>query len=236
LLINLAPPGSILRGVRARIGKAQLASRPSHALKIATYIGSSTRKVLLAAHHLRSFREGFARLPLTASSEAGPEDLFIPLDAHADGCVLQLFAAMDAFACAAAWHFGLRVDDTRPDHYSFGLLAKSPPISIAEIVERIATSRRYGELRRQRHRAGHRGLVFPIRSFAMHAGRRLETIDREEAEEVLSCLFVWTQHAVRLLQARACFQGWPGTGDHETNLLNRWSPLDSGGAPRASTS
>jgi hypothetical protein len=219
--------------VRVRIGKAQLASRPSHALRIATYLGSSTRKVLLAAHHLRSFSGGFSQLPLTASSEVGPEDPLIPLDAHADGCVLQLFAAMDAFACAAAWHFGLRAGDTIPDRYNFGLLAKSPPISIAGIVGRIGSSPRYGELRRQRHRAGHRGVVSPIRSASMHAGFRLETVDREEAGEVLGRLFVWTQHAVRLLQASACFQGGPGSGYQETYLLNRWPPFDS--SRRAST-
>jgi hypothetical protein len=192
---------------------------------VASYLGSSTRKVLLAAHHLRSFKADFARLPREAFGEVGPEDPFVPLDAHVDGCVLQLFAAMDAFACAAAWHFGLRVGGTAPDGYSFGLLARSLPISIAEIVARIAASSRYGELRKQRHRAGHRGVISTKRSFSMDRGLRLETVDREDAGEVLGRLFVWTQHAVRLLQGRACLEGWPGSGHDETYLLNRWAPL-----------
>jgi hypothetical protein len=104
--------------VRVRIGKAEHVSRPSHAHRIATYLGSSTREVLLAGHHLRSFRAGFAQLPLTAFSEVGPDDPLVPLDAHADGCVLQLFAAMDAFACAAAWQFNLGPRDAEREKYS----------------------------------------------------------------------------------------------------------------------
>jgi hypothetical protein len=74
-----------------------------------------------------------------------------------------------------------------------------------------------------------------MRNFSLDRGLRLETVDREDAEELLRRLFVWTQHAVRLLQGLACFQSWPGSGPSETYLLNRWPPLDSSGGIRPST-
>jgi hypothetical protein len=188
--------------VRVRIGKAERASGPlRHPFTVATYLGSSTRKVLLASHHLGSFRDEISRLPLEAfGAEAGPSDPFISLDAHAD---------------------------------SFALLAQSPPNAITEIVGRIASSARYRELSEQRNRAGHRGVLSQKRSFSQEKGLRLETVEREDAGEVLRRLFVWTQHAVRLLQGVACYQGW--SGYELAYLLNRWPPLGPFPAYVAST-
>jgi hypothetical protein len=190
-------------------------------LDVAGYLGSSTRKILLSAYHLRSFNSKLDRLaPQDFSVEAGPDDPFISLDADSDGCVLQSFAALDAFACAAAWHFGPGKDDAARHGFSFRLLAAPPPPSMSLVVGRLATSSRYKELRTQRHRAGHRGVTTETRNFRTDVGIRLKTIDGSDAQEVLTRLFRWTQHATRLLQGLACLQGWPG---HEwAYLLNRW--------------
>jgi hypothetical protein len=197
------------------------------ALTVASYLGSSTRKVLLTAHHLREFKAQFAHLRQTGefSGTGGPDDPFLPAEAHADGCVLQLFAALEAFSCAAAWHFQLGGRDKDRDEYSFRRLAQAPPVSIATVVGKLASSIRYRELGNQRHRAGHRGLVSQRRSFSRDIGLRLETVDRVAAEEVLDPLFKWGQQAVRLLQGLACLQAWPGSKLEETYLLNRWPPI-----------
>jgi hypothetical protein len=137
---------------------------------------------------------------------------------------------MECFACAAAWHFQLGSSNDDRDGYSFGLLASAPPTLIRKQVARVSSSPQYGELRRQRHRAGHRGILFEKRIYSVEKGFRLGTVDREDAQAVLGRVFRWGQNGVRALQDTASSQGWPGATHDETYLLSRWPPLDSQGS------
>jgi hypothetical protein len=179
------------------------------AYQVATYLGSSTRKVYLARFHLTGFRQGLELLNREDDRlEPGPEDAWIEIDAHADGCVLQLFGALDAFSCAAAWHY--RLSDA--NLFSLGRLAKDCPADLeAEVVE-IFGSSEWERLRQLRHLASHRGVVTEKRSTDSKR-RTVKTKDREEVLPILESLTPWGEQAVHNLQQGALTLAWDGYKD-----------------------
>jgi len=175
--------------------------------RFASYLGSSTRKVYLARHHLAGFASALDRLNREGGffEPAGPDDKFIEVDAHADGCVVQLFGAFDAFSCSAAWHYQL----ADPDRHSFRKLAGACPAELKGAVDAIWGSSSYGELRRLRHVAGHRGLVAQTR-FLDTKRIGIRTAEGEEAWPILERLITWGEPAVLSLQNRVRQLQWAG--------------------------
>jgi hypothetical protein len=95
--------------------------------------------------------------------QPGTEEPLLPVWAHSDGCIFQLYAAFDAFACAVAHRFGL----SRPERASFKALTgdrgvgKQVPdqLAVSESVQAIIDSDEFGDLEDLRNRAAHRAVV-----------------------------------------------------------------------------
>ena len=94
-----------------RVGKlASLPVRLPHSRFMALltahqYVALSWRKVEIARRHLIELEKGL--LAAQADEPPDPTDSRAALEGHADGCVVQAYAAFDAFACAVATHFDL---------------------------------------------------------------------------------------------------------------------------------
>jgi hypothetical protein len=136
------------------------------------------------------------------------------MEAHADGCVLQLFAAFDAFACAAAWRFRLAENDDLLDRWTFWTLADKPPSEIGDEVRQARDSSEYVQLRELRHAAGHRSLVAGAARLG-ESGVRLVTaetkytVEPDNVLDIIGMLRAWAEPTMASLQTLALSQGWP---------------------------
>lgn len=114
------------------------------------------------------------------STKADPADPFVPAQAHADAVVVQLAAALDAFACAVA-HYGQLANRDRAsfDNWNASLVEAAG----GEVGERIGVIRNgedYRGLIVYRHLAAHRGILG-----ALQRGRSREEDGRDEVRIML---------------------------------------------------
>jgi len=175
----------------------------------ASYLGSSTRKVWLSMFHLRALEDAIgAGRREDFFAEPGPDEPFSAIYAHADGCILQMFGSLDAFACAVAWYFGLAPAVER-DRYSFGkLTCTAPPVLVASVA-RVAGSPHWADLNKFRHHAAHRGVIPERTRLSVEPAEKPRFLTEEGADVlgVLQGLVNWGGGAVRDLQAAV--RWWP---------------------------
>lgn len=175
------------------------------------YLGASVVKLHIAEFHLVSLRKAIGLLtPEVDWARADPPTpTLLDVYGQADGCVLQLVGAFDAWACAAAWTLG-RGD---PDGSSLKKLANAPPQEIAVQLSGVSLDPHYKNLLTLRHLAAHRGVVGTKRALASHRPGEL-IIRTEKDDEVLPMLeelVGWARGALTSLHAFADQSGWRST-------------------------
>jgi hypothetical protein len=197
------------------------------------YAISSRLKYDVARYHLNQFRRVLPEVPQIV--------LFFRLDqdhglavvwAHSDGCVSQLFAAFDAYACAVAHQFGLR----KTDRASFkriaadkGLTSTPEEEAVAGAIEAVVASSQYQDLDGLRNTAGHRGVVGRSLRADTDPGIRVflepDASFKGEGTEVLptlESLVAWAETPLRELWDRA--EAW--RQDHEPSVKGTPGDLD----------
>lgn len=172
------------------------------------YLGASAVKLYVAEHHARLFDDVRSRLSPTTEWEFidPPPRNLLDAYAHADGCVVQLVASFDAWACAAAWALG----HGDPDGSSFAKLAGAPPAAVRTPVSAVAATDEWADLLARRHTAAHRGLIGSRRSLSSDRPGELliKTEGNEEVIEVLNGLCSWARPALTKLHHFADAEGW----------------------------
>jgi hypothetical protein len=173
------------------------------------YAGLSRRKMEVARRHLIEFDNEFPRAQV--GDKASPTDSRAELEGHADGCVLQAYAAFDTLACGVALRFGL----TDPHRASFNGLVRrleepSASFSVREAKDVLAAVRTlvnsdgWQRLSYYRNHAGHRGVVLQRTHHNQQEGftARIGDIDspyhenRSEVRPILVELVEWAESAL----------------------------------------
>jgi hypothetical protein len=132
---------------------------PSPEQAAAQYLNRSMHKVHLAEYHLREFERLEDALESTDFFDFEREP-FLPVQAHADGVLVQLSAAFDAFACAVAHRRGCLKDPEKADFQRHaGKLADAEPGELSDAIREIRADSRFDDLCRYRNLAAHRGTV-----------------------------------------------------------------------------
>lgn len=167
------------------------------------FLGRSWHKVSLGEFHIAELvrledahqLEDFYRLN---------EQPFVPAEAHADGAVLQLTAAFDAFACGVAhWHGLLDADRASfaGDRWN-ARLAEAAGGELGDLIRATPKEKPFEDLAWYRNLAAHRGML----------GERPLPVDEGGATRVRLTLSPWlpddvpdpptTDHAVRPVAVR----------------------------------
>ena len=126
------------------------------------YANLARHKLEMARRHLTEFEKEFPNAAV--SDPQGADDSRAELEGHADGCVMQAYAAFDTFACGIAVRFGLR----KPENASLNRLVPrleepSPPYVSKEVVDALAVIQHvvnddgWKRLSYYRNHAGHKG-------------------------------------------------------------------------------
>ena len=180
------------------------------------YVALSWRKVEIARRHLIELEKGL--LAAQADEPPDPTDSRAALEGHADGCVVQAYAAFDAFACAVATHFDL----DHPGYASFrnitdrlpGVPAGTPVAAeawrVKFAIEEEVHDVHWRALSFYRRIAGHRGVVGECSTFNIDDGfvLRVDALDgpdpeRAEVTTILYRTLGWTAEKVHGLHELA---------------------------------
>jgi hypothetical protein len=172
------------------------------------YATLSERKLHVARRHLIELER---ELPSgQVMDPAGPEDSRAELEGHADGCVLQAYAAFDTFACAVAVRFEL----ANPDKASFaGLVGRlSEPSSsfvatqvtaVCDAIRAVLKKKEWQDLSFYRNLAAHRGVVGQRTRFSLEEGFSFRIGDLDgpdpngsEALPILKRLLGWAEQTL----------------------------------------
>jgi len=172
------------------------------------YATLSGRKLEVARRHLIELERDLPSGQVT--DPAGPEDSRAELESHADGCVLQAYAAFDTFACAIAVRFEL----ANPDRASFtGLVGRlSEPSSsfvaievtaVCVAVRAVLSLKEWQDLSFYRNLAAHRGVVGQRTRFSLDEGFSFRIGDLDgpdpdgsEALPILKRLVEWAERTL----------------------------------------
>jgi len=127
---------------------------------VAQYQRRSMHKLHIAEWHRAEFERLEDELR-TADFFDFDTERFLPAQAHADGAMLQLAAAFDAFACAVAHHHGLE----NPDRASFletrwvTRLVEAAEPDLRVVIQFVVNDRNFAGLKFYRNLAAHRGVI-----------------------------------------------------------------------------
>jgi hypothetical protein len=159
------------------------------------YLRFSSIKYDLARYHFAQFQRSLSDPSLMAfvlatKSRGGANSML----ANSDGCVFQLFAAFDAFACSAAHGFGLPgADRVHFKNLHKGLTSTPQQARVGEVLREVSESIEFRHLEELRNRAGHRAVV--VRRLGMDAdqakGYVMEQGEATEALPLLQELLSW---------------------------------------------
>jgi hypothetical protein len=131
---------------------------PDRGEAVRQYLRRSEYKVQLAEYHLGEFERLESELSGWAffDFEGRP---FIPVQAHADATLIQLAAAFDAFACAAAHRSGLKHPDLADFDRSNEPLVKAGPPELSSALRAVKAAPEFAGLGLYRNLAAHRGVI-----------------------------------------------------------------------------
>jgi hypothetical protein len=120
------------------------------------YCTLASHKLDVARFHVAEF-EKLTRQEVSALVDDDPGIRYAPFHAHADGAIVEAFAAFDTYSCAVAHKFGV----PRSDRASLKGIVERQEVS-AEVHERVTdalAAEEWKRLEELRNLAGHRGLV-----------------------------------------------------------------------------
>lgn len=163
----------------------------------------ATHKLEVARFHLAEFEKLLGK---ESSALVGndPEVKYAPFHGHADGAILEAFAAFDTYSCAVAHKFQV----PGSDRASFKSLEGQSQVP-TEIKERVAKTLATDEWKRLeglRNLAGHRGLVSETMRWGEHlkGGFQVHLPDGDEALPVIESLLRWTAGQIESLYIGVC--------------------------------
>ena len=131
---------------------------PDRDTAVTQYVNRCAYKVRLATYHLAEFERLEAEL--TGADffdfEGAP---FVPVQAHADGVLLQLAAAFDAFACAVAHRHRFDNADKADLTGWHDRLVRGAHPDLAAAITAVRKAPQFDELGDYRNLAAHRGVI-----------------------------------------------------------------------------
>lgn len=169
------------------------------------YAGLARRKLEVARRHLMEFDNEYPNAMVIDPASA--TDSRAELEGHADGVLMQAYAAFDTFACGVAAQFGL----PSPDKASFnGLAARLESLrtdaaaNLVTAVRNVAGSDGWERLSYYRNHAGHRGVLLQRTKFSLDDGFKALIGDfdspyhpnRSEVRPILVELLEWAEGAL----------------------------------------
>ncbi len=200
---------------------------PDRVQAVAQYLSRSMLKLRIAEWHLAEFERLEDELTGADFFDFTREP-FLPVQAHADGVLVQIAAAFDAFACAVAHRHGLPA----PDRADFGgwneRLAEAESGDLAGALREIAAQNEFEGLQLYRNLSAHRGMIGELqRGTAGEPGRDEvqlllpdwlpeEFPDYPEASvrPILRRYLYWARPCIELLRA-AAEHAWSGDSASE---------------------
>jgi hypothetical protein len=200
-----------------------------------TYARASKLKYDVARYQLSQFEGALPVVPWAALIfRMNQLPGLSPVLAHSDGCVLQLYAAFDAFACAVAHRLTLL---PRDDRASFKGL-RGPGIALdsaelADLIGAVLDAPEFEQLEDLRNLAAHRGLIAGSVRSASPTGMGVEVyLERGAAKkdgetdvlQLLGGTVEWAKEPLRWLWEFA--EAWLEPGEH--SIKGTVGDLDSG--------
>lgn len=137
-------------------------SRPDRDQTVTQYQNRSMHKLHVAEWHRAEFERLEGELTTLDFFDFDTER-FLPAQAHADGSLIQLAAAFDAFACAVAHRYG--IDEKDPDSASFrgewwnARLIDAADPELANLIRSVSQDPVFDGLMFYRNLAAHRGVM-----------------------------------------------------------------------------